>query len=103
MDIGTLDRMGPGTDYHGLFQRVAYKLHQQCSNPATWCWNRAKEKILTANMRYPDKFGEPQSFHHHLQEEAFNIANEQPHISAVGAWYAALDRRADLAMANQLY
>ncbi len=99
MDID-LDLMGPGTDYHGLIQKVAYRQWTQCHNAADWCWREAKRIIRAASSDryYSYKLGNPVSLHECLEWEANEIKNESPHMSQDDTWYMALDKLADLVM-----
>ncbi len=95
MDLATIQSQGPGTDVHGLVERVAFDLYvyrlSTRDNPFE-NWTDAQRRVSLVARHYRHIFSSPHNYHHSL-EWAADMRKTQ---GQEGSWYAAQNHFADL-------
>ncbi|GEM_PF-3514394 len=102
MDKKTLDEQRPGSDSHGLIQRVAFLVWIAGSGVSPQAdWEKAKEIISeSAYCGTADHWGQvknPEIYHNTLEWTANGISREKG-TDPVASWYLAQDH-----WANQIF
>ncbi|MBM3304259.1 MAG: DUF2934 domain-containing protein [Candidatus Aenigmarchaeota archaeon] len=105
-DAGYLSGSQPGSDAHGLIERIAYRIWQKTGDKpgrdAIYDWHCAEVAAQNACADWPHIFGEGAArFYEQLRCRAEAINDEFPGNAPEENWYRALDSFADLVMSRE--
>lgn len=87
----------PGSDVHGLIERVAYRFYSKnrcCTENPEENWFFALSSVNVAEQYWPHVFESPERYHSSLEWTADTIRKEEK-VDQNTAWYKAQDYWAD--------
>lgn len=95
MDKKVLDEQRPGSDLHGLIEKVAFLVWMSTGAPSTENWEKAKGIILDSGYAYTHgQVGTPEEYHRTLEWTACNIGwTEKTDMNT--SWYKAQEHWAE--------